>query len=200
MADGKAGRPRVLHRRLVRDATEDEREHELAVKKADNDSRVLRGALESVLKRAPDLALLGGGYYLGSVMNMRPGLTVPVIGFIGFPDFGGRIDELKEDVKNLQAGADAIRKNSIDCLNNCEEIRRLHERAGTLDQFDMAECLRLCAEEEGSPTNKELQGNLSELKAELRKHTVAQGILMATIVYAVTRAGFLQGIGEIIPG
>ncbi len=196
-----AGRPRVLHRRLVRDATEDEREHERDVAKAASDSALVKTALEGVLRRAPDLALLGGGYYLGAVMNMRPGLTIPVGPgeiFFGFPDFGGKIDELKRDIQVQQNSVDdvektneGIRENLAACLRACP---------GPAFPEDRAQCISGCELNNVEVDVDILKGPLAGLKAELRKLTIAQGILMATIVYAVTRPGFLQGVGEILPG
>ncbi|MEE9173340.1 MAG: hypothetical protein V3U41_10630 [candidate division NC10 bacterium] len=208
---GDAGRPRVLHRRLVRDATEDEREHELAVKKADNDSALAQTIAKGLLGRAPDLAILGGGYFLGAVMNMRPGITLPNLPgfgevFIGFPDFGGVIDDLKEELVAAQGNLETLTKaatvitQSASCRERCDEQQQFRQRAGL--PFDLQACLEACQEEEFTltPQIEEARKEVARIKGELRTHTIAQGILMATITYAVTRAGFLQGIGEILPG
>ncbi len=196
-----AGRPRVLHRRLVRDATEDEREHERDVAKAASDSTLVKTALDGVLRRAPDLALLGGGYYLGAVMNMRPGFTIPLPTgnvFFGFPDFGGKIDELRADlqvqqdsVDNVEKKNEQIRKDLAACLSNCP---------GPAFPEDRDQCIQSCKLSNVELDVDILKGPIAQLKADLRKHTIAQGILMATIVYAVTRAGFIAGVGEILPG
>ncbi len=188
---------------MVRDATEDEREHERDVAKAASDSDLVKTALDGVLRRAPDLALLSGGYYLGAVMNMRPGLTIPLpIGnvFFGFPDFGGKIDELKDLLSGKENDLAALTKAEEEKLQNCQqscfETRRAFE--GTGRTFDQAQCVKDCLGE--NIPLEEFEQTVSELKADLRKHTIAQGILMATIVYAVTRAGFIAGVGEILPG
>lgn len=173
-------------------------------------------ALEGALKVAPDLFILGGGFYLGYVMNMRPGVSLPGIpvpivgsvggGYVGLPDFGARIDELKTQVKAQENRIESLKKSATvierdaDCVAFCEEARRLHARVG--EPFDMEACLKGCEKETETltPSIEEAEMKLATLNAELLKHRIAQGVLMSTLIYAFSRPGFLQGIGEIIPG
>ncbi len=140
-------------------------------------------------------------------MNMRPGLTIPLpLGnvFFGFPDFGGKIDELKEQVEGKQGELDTLKEAATTVTTNepCIAGCREQQRNFNLTEEQFQECVKRCESETFTltPQIEEVRKELARLKGELRKHTIAQGILMATIVYAVTRAGFLQGIGEIIPG
>jgi len=158
--------------------------------------------LSGALKRAPDLFLLGGGFYLGYVMNMRPGIDVPLIpgGFVGFPDFGGEITRLQNLVDGKENDLAALTKAQEEKLENCnqscfEQARALEATGRT---FDTAKCVADCL---GEPLDIEGQTKtLAELKQDLLKHKIAQGVLMSTLIYAFTRPGFLQGVGEIIPG
>jgi len=158
--------------------------------------------LAGALKRAPDLFLLGGGFYLGYVMNMRPGIDVPLIpgGFVGFPDFGGKVRELEkliEGKENNLAGLTKAQEEKLEnCNQSCMETARAFEKTGR--EFDFAKCVADCI---GEPLFLEGQAaELAALKQELLKHKIAQGVLMSTLIYAFTRPGFLQGVGEIIPG
>ncbi len=158
--------------------------------------------LSGALKRAPDLFLLGGGFYLGYVMNMRPGIDVPLIpgGFVGLPDFGAKVRELQDLVDGKENNLTALTKAQQEKLENCQQSCFEQARAleATGRPFDTGKCIEDCL---GEPLNIERQTQeLAELKQELLKHKIAQGVLMSTLIYAFTRPGFLQGVGEIIPG
>lgn len=199
------GRPRVLHRRFVRDATEDEREHEREILKAKSGTDIAKAALSATLQRAPDLAILGGGYYLGAVMNMRPGIDIPLIGFVGFPDFGAKVTELQfgvdERKKRLE---EAIERQAEDTasLTECQQACQERFNRGEINTTELGSCIAACGARKGAQqeTIDILRDSLARASADLRKHQIAQGILMGTMIYAFTRPGFIAGIGEIIPG
>ncbi len=66
----------------------------------------------------------------------------------------------------------------------------------------MEACLEACKKETMTltPAIEEAEAELARLKGELRKHRIAQGFLFLIMTWVLTRPGFLQGIGEIIPG
>lgn len=157
-----------------------------------------------------DIALLGGGFYLGYAMNARPGIDVPSpLGgtvFLGLPDFGGKVKELmgkverqKETLASLRRSATIIKRDQ-DCIASCEEARRFHTRAGR--SFDFDACVAACESEDITLNDgiREAEAKLAGLKGELRKHRIAQGFLFLIMTWVLTRPGFIQGIGEIIPG
>ncbi len=182
---------------------------EIDVSKSLKETFLQSKALSGALRVSPDLFLLGGGFYLGYVMNMRPGIDMPLIpgGFVGFPDFGSKVTELttqvkaqEETVASLERSVKIIERDA-DCIALCEEARRFHARAAL--PFDMAACLKACETETGpslTPAIEAAMAKLAALRQDLLKHKIAQGVLMSTLIYAFTRPGFLQGIGEIIPG
>ncbi len=206
----KAGRPRVLHRRIVQDTTKDQREHEEQLAKDKGLADLLKTGLKEGLAKAPDIALLSGGFYLGYEMNMRPGLEIPSpLGgtvFLGLPDFGGKVKELREKVERQEETVASLKRSATiikrdqDCIASCEEARRFHERAGT--SFDFDACMAACTSEDLALNDgiREAEAELNRLKGELQKHRIAQGFLFLIMTWTLTRPGFLTGIGEIIPG
>ncbi len=172
---------------------------EIDVSKSLKETFLQSKALSGALKASPDLFLLGGGFYLGYVMNMRPGIDVPLIpgGFVGFPDFGGKIKQLQtqvdaaeNEVAKEEAGLVTDVEACVQAANDAFDQHRDTLRLGAA----VAACNAMTAVSEG------LIANLAALRQELLKHKIAQGVLMSTLIYAFTRPGFLQGIGEIIPG
>ncbi len=156
-----------------------------------------------------EIALLGGGFYLGYSMNMRPGIEVPgPLGpfFLGLPDFGGRVRDLTEDVERQEETVASLKRSAViieqdqDCIAHCEEARRFHAQANL--PFDYEACIKACESETMTltPAIGEAKAKLARLKAELQKHRIAQGFLFLIMTWVLTRPGFLTGIGEIIPG
>lgn len=153
---------------------------------------------ESLGKVAPDLAILGGGFFLGFALNTRPGIEIPLpLGplFLGLPDFGDRIRELQEDVANQERIVDVLEPPE-DCLARCEEFRRNFG----FTQEEVDQCIADCQQRNLESPDAAARKKLADLNAELTKLRIGQGILMAIIAYVLTRPGFLTGIGEIIPG
>ncbi len=208
MAESKAGRPRILHRRIVQDTTKNQREHEEQLLKDKSLADLLKTGLKEGLARAPDIALLGGGFYLGYEMNMRPGIEIPgPLGpfFLGLPDFGGVVKDLKEEVKRAQANVD---RDEAQRSSNEEEEAACRQAAnesfmGTPDNPGHRDTFRLGREEleclVRNPSKSFLK-TLADAKAELQKHRIAQGFLFLIMTWTISRPGFFQGIGEIIPG
>ncbi len=206
----KAGRPRILHRRIIQHTTEEQREHERELAKDKGLADLLKTGLKEGLARAPDIALLGGGFYLGSEMNMRPGIEFPnPLGgtvFLGLPDVGGVVKDLEEKVKRQEETVASLKRSATiikrdeDCIAHCEEARRFHERAKK--PFDFDACIAACTSEDLTLNDgiRDAEARLNQLKGELQKHRVAQGFLFLIMTWTLTRPGFIQGIGEIIPG
>ncbi len=206
----KAGRPRVLHRRIVQDTTKEQREHEERLLKDKSLADLLKTGLTEGLSKAPEIALLGGGFYLGYAMNMRPGIEVPSpLGgtvFIGLPDFGGKVEDLTDEVERHEANVKSLKQAATlitvdqDCVGSCEEQRRAFAKIGK--PFDFDACVAACTSEDLTLNDqiREAEAKLARLKGELQKHRVAQGFLFLIMTWTLTRPGFLTGIGEIIPG
>src|SRR6266511_2030225 len=51
---------------------------------------------------AADAAILGAGFYLGAVLNFRPGIDLPIVGYVGVPDVGAIVAQLKTQLRELK--------------------------------------------------------------------------------------------------
>lgn len=174
-----------------------------------------KGQLQEAIGRAvnfnlTDAAILGMGFFLGYQMNMRPGIDVPIVGFLGFPDFGGAVKTLRSRTEVLGRQLEtAIRSDAVLlehwenrktlALEHCEEIRRFIVQAG--GSFDVQKCYETAVRAPPpTPQAPRLEEELARVKADLRNHRLSQGFLMAILIYMVTRPGFVQGVGELVPG
>ncbi len=204
--DQPLGRPKVTIRRTVLDQTEDERELEQELAQDKSRADLLKTGLKEGLARAPDIALLGGGFYLGYTMNMRPGIEIPSpLGgtvFLGLPDFGGVVDDLTKEVEDMQRRVDASEAvvHDVDVARAlCESDCYLANRAPGATPEQLQACLERCRAG-GPPAPDPNIKELAALKAELQKHRIAQGFLFLIMTWTISRPGFFQGVGEIIPG
>ncbi len=163
-----------------------------------------------------EIALLGGGFYLGYAMNMRPGIEVPSpLGgtfFLGLPDFGGKVTDLMKEIAFAEEAL-AIVQTKVDALGDEDPMQACIDRAnaaflgegpegvgGHRDTFRLASDVQFCQSQGDQFQLQQQLEILARLQGELRKHRIAQGFLFLIMTWTLTRPGFLQGIGEIIPG
>ncbi len=190
------GRPPIQHHKITLDLPEELKDLGEKAILAKAASKVGRGAL----RNAPDVAVIGMGFWLGWEMNMRPGIAIPNIGFVGLPDFGGVVDDLRQRVKSQQNTIKSLKLSATiierdkDCVAACEEARRFHAQADV--SFDMEACLKDCESETKTltPAIEKAEAELVRLQADLDKHRLAQGSLMSIMMYILTKQ-----LGGIIP-
>lgn len=174
-------------------------------------------AIAKVLEKVNpvDVALLSMGFFLGHNLHVRPGIEVPLPGqdpfYLGFPDFRAEIDVAQEEQEKFRVQIAAL----------LEEIRELENRPDvTVD-----ECRRRCREQypdsytdrvrcehqcgpRGTETQllaaresvRQLQEAMGPISRRLRNAKLGQGMEMAILAYAVTRPGFVAGVGQIVTG
>ncbi len=156
-----------------------------------------------------EIALLGGGFYLGYAMNMRPGIEVPSpLGgtfFLGLPDFGAKVKDLQFSVDSARRKlAEALERDASDTatLSECQQGCQDAFNRGEINTTQLGSCIAACGARKGAQKDliEDLQARLAEIEPELRKHRIAQGFLFLIMTWVLTRPGFIQGIGEIIPG
>lgn len=182
-----------------------------------------------------DAAILAFGFFLGFQLNARPGITFPVVGYIGLPDFGETIGTRTETVKELktelrertallpqqrEAVANCMRDRlkvcedqlaecrahcdslfnpgtpeHFRCLDNCvtDHTRCREEAEATCDGFR-----QILADNEARI--REIKAELAEVEPGLMAFRIGQGLGMAILVFAVTRPGFILGVGQVITG
>ncbi len=120
-----------------------------------------------------------------------------------------RVRQLEEEVVRVEAivaGFQAtVDEQAEDPVALCIQAANLaffnpETESGHRDTFRLASDTLFCQQQGPQHQLDQQMGILAKLRSDLLKHKIAQGVLMSTLIYAFTRPGFLQGIGEIIPG
>ncbi len=97
-------------------------------------------------------------------------------------------------VASLEEGNNLFAQTVAECKARCQ--------AQDLTGDALQTCLKAC--EGPKPVTEESMRiateELARIKSELQKHRIAQGFLFLIMTWTLTRPGFFQGIGEIVPG